>query len=457
MSGTRRKIAIGNVYRAHGASLQIVSEQVKNSVKCRCLVCDTVDGYKVSELKAGEVLACKNCKGDYNVGDVVGKTLVITDYAIKYDGQNNIFYFVLKCNKCNNEFMLTIESIKNIKECAKCTSVKPKIVPSSNSSMASVFGVAPTATVKPTARPKIVPPSVNNNKIQSKKEAKKANIVGNLKSFVEQPDLELNNYKIFGDFIEVGYDNRVSKTGQSVQKVIKAQCQKCARITLFTESQFKKSDGKCNKCASLPKDSNNLIENINWVGFVRHNIQVVRTTRGSDGVLIGELKCLACGYEMTAPIVAFKLEPEFTCIKCGNTPAFVVCPLCKEPHIKITPRDMYKVTNETLYRACDKTGSIEKVPVNEIRLQHEIQSTLDNIRKKYKGLTLDERMTSLNGNTVIYKFKENYIGTDGLVYNSCMCELHNKLMVLTDDEILNYDHEYCADTRMMAYRPKERN
>lgn len=410
---------VGTPYNIGGARLVVVREPLKNSIRCKCLICGAEDNYKLSDLKEHKVTACKNCKQDIEVGDTIGGMTVVK-HMVTY----NKFGIQMRCNKCNKLFLHDVATIKS--KGYRCPACKKAEIQSNRES-----------------QPKI------KSKEAFKKEATKKNLVGKIASFDKEPILDLSKYRVVGDFIFTGKVLRTSTTGASVRELLKGQCIHCGGNTIESENYFSKNEYKCKKCNKINSERRNIIENTNWVGYVRHNIEIVKTKKNSNGVLMADTRCLACGHEMTIPVVTIISEPELLCIKCGDTPITVECPLCHKNHIKTVLRRLYERRDPNLVIVCGGNS----VPYSEVTLQHETATRLENIRKRYKGYTLEERIPGHDETPSIFKFKESYTGTDNNVYHTCMCEVHNKLMVLTDDEISNYKHEYCADTRMMPYNP----
>jgi hypothetical protein len=474
---------VGKTYTYGAARLLIVEEPVKNSIKCTCDICGAVDTYKLSDLRELKVDGCKTCKQGLKVGDKKGD-MEILEFLLR-DGK---VHAKLRCTECNTLYVHSIKDVKSSDcKCVACErraverriyEVKPNSIINGMEVLERVnynnkphFKVRCTKcgkqflhSVQATLAPDYGCPVCNKNtakkadqqdikgKEKTKKEATKKNLLGNIASFDKEPVLDLTKFRIAGDFIFTGTATRTSLTGVSVSTLVKGQCTHCGSITMDTEGNFSKNNYKCKKCSKISSDKRNIIENTNWVGYVRHNIEVTKVKKNSDGVLMADTKCLACGHEMTIPVTTIMSEPELTCIKCGDTPILVECPLCHKNHIKTTLRKIYEKRDYTAGILCGK----DTVLYSEIALQHETATRLENIRKRYKGYTLEERIPGHDETPVIFKFQEHYTGTDNNIYHTCMCEVHNKLMVLTDDEIRVYKHEYCADTRMMPYNPNKK-
>lgn len=425
----------GAVYQVKAAKLLIEEDPIKNSVKCRCLYCGDIDTYKVSMLSNGEVHVCKNCQGNLKIGKTYGETMKLNEFVV---AQGKVGA-KMRCESCNKLFIHSMDLVKSKGyHCPVCglSKVKDgadKVKKSQSNKTEGDF-------------PKIKP--------RQKKKAENQDIlVGNITSVQTAELRDLSTYKKKGDFIEVDRFMRRSKTGASVQPMVKAQCVKCGQITQFRESQFNEKS-KCEKCNKLKDGNKNILNNINWIGYTKNNMEIIGVIKDTDGVLKAKTKCLICESENVIPLVSFIYEKEIICNNCADAKLNMICPLCKKPHINITPRNLYRIREETTYIACDNKR--DRVPLTEIAMQHEMQVKLDTIRKRYKGYTLEQRFEGRGEIASILKFEEGYTGTDEQEYHTCMCLEHNKMMVLTDNEIMQYKHEYCAETRMIPYNPKKR-
>lgn len=416
----------GTSYNNAGARLTVIDEPTKNSIKCRCNICGAEDTYKVSDLKEGKVLACKTCKQGINIGDIFD-TLTVKGFLV-YDGKLRAS---VHCSVCDKDLAHEIGLIKSKGyKCPICAKSKSAVAKKT----------AASVVIKATDKSKNAP----------------KNIIGSVVGFNEEPQMKMIDPGFRGDFIFNGTVSKPSKTGDKVYKLLRGQCVRCGATTTESENYFINHEYKCQKCNKINSDRRNIIENTNWVGYVRHNVEIVRTRRNSNGIIEADTKCLACGDEATMPVVTIFSDPDFVCKKCGDTNVTFQCPLCGKNHIKSTLRNMYKARLEDGNDKTRLTGATcgnRIISYSEVLLQHETLTGLDRVRKKYKGYTLDERLQGHDEVPTIFKFKEGYIGTDGERYHTCMCEVHNKLMVLTDEEIRSYRHEYCADTRMMPYNP----
>ena len=101
---SRLKYILGSVF----GELEIIKELGSNKVNCRCTKCNTQDNYSKYYVIHKEI-ECKHCglKRDY-AGKIVNN---ITILELSYTGRDKNKYYNCKCNKCEEELILTREEI----------------------------------------------------------------------------------------------------------------------------------------------------------------------------------------------------------------------------------------------------------------------------------------------------------------------------------------------------------
>ena len=449
------KIQVGMRYTAKSSSqslscdMTVTKNPVANSVECICNICGAVETYKVSMLKNQEVKACKKCKGNTEIGKIVNNAIKIEDYTI----HNGIFKFIVSCVDCNRKFYFTKEQVMN-KNCI-CPKCKNGKVDEKQKVALKESKDAPKADreVK-----KLMPRS------QAKALKEQGKIMG---AFIDAEGtndtfvLTIDNCR--GSFLLKPTTGRTSKTGKCTIPQKLATCLKCGASYKKTDAELDRMNYQCKECESRTKDGRNIFKNINWVGYIKHNLEVISTVINSEGGVTCEVKCLTCeklaktDKEKTIyriPLVSLLSEDsEFICPACSDVHLRVLCPECGIPHIKTTTYRLYCNKEQNISYMCDKTNTL--VSREKLLMYHDTLTTLDRLNSKFtSNYNLDCKVDGRDGFATVLKFKESYTGTDGQEYFSCMCTEHHKLLVLNSDEIRTYKHEYCADTRMMPYNPK---
>ena len=430
------KISKGYIYNKHSVCLKVLENPTNNSIKCKCFVCGAEESYKVSDMKENKIITCKTCANGVKIGNEVNNTFVVERLAYRrkdtfteLDANANVpkvLYADIRCKKCNKLYVKTTADIKDNKV-LKCR--------------CSAGEINRVTAIKP------------EKEVKEKKISTNKNISGyvhsmedNRKGFIE--------YEKRGDFLKTDTTSRVSATGQSVTRIILGTCIHCAGISEIKEKDWNSGNCKCKKCEVLGDNNKNIVKNINWVGHTIRNLKITKTTTGSDGVIKAEVKCLLCDATYTFNLVSVLNENELLCMACADTKILLNCTECGYPSIKTTQRALYRNRAEKTYLVCNNCK--KQLELSELRYKHETETKFNSIRKQYRGLTLDKHLSGREGTASLFMFKEGYTGRDGKQYHTCMCEEHNKFLILNDDELLYYKHEFCADTRMQAYRPKKK-
>ena len=422
----------GATYSHESAFLTVLENPTNNSVKCKCGVCGEENKYRVSDMKNNNIVACKSCAKGFKIGDIYNERFVLeyfwytTEYAYTNVGiqrykHKKVLCARLRCLKCNTSYAKQVAELKTGKtiRCEKCE-------------------------LKNTIKPEKI--------IKEKKEKKEKSLSGYVAS-IEEDRKTFNDYEKCGDFIRTDTASRRSKLGVSISNDIVAMCIKCAAVSHIKESEWKNGNCKCKKCGNIGDNSKNIIKNINWVGHTIRNLKIIKTRNDSDGVIKADIKCLLCGATYTFNLVSVLNECELLCIECADTKLEMRCLECGHNGITTTQRKLYRQEEGRTMFTCKHCKQL--IDSSELLYKHEVETKFNSIRKQYKGLTLDKHISGREGIASLFLFKEGYTGRDGKQYNTCMCEEHNKFLLLNEDEINHYRHEFCADTRMQAYRPKK--
>ena len=97
----------GEIYR----DLKIIKELGKGQLLCKCLLCGREDNYYKHEIVSKKSGNCKHC--GVNRGVKITEKIIgnITILNREYTGRDGKTYFKCKCNKCNEELLLTREEI----------------------------------------------------------------------------------------------------------------------------------------------------------------------------------------------------------------------------------------------------------------------------------------------------------------------------------------------------------
>lgn len=370
----------------------------KSSALCTCNTCNQSDTYDIVSISGEDALkqTCKVCGYKYILGTVYDEdlrthsSLFISDISRFKERP----YATLKCTKCGSEVKTPLSSVDIVAPngCESCKiRARYKIT---NAKFGTIFDI---------------------------------------------DDETSTDYQLVGTYMVL------SNTAADNKRRIVAQCTECGNII---DAEFKDFDdfistveAGCKQCNSFAKQTKNYINNNNWVGYIKH---CKKTTDVIDrgNVKIAVTKCLMCGKVKEIPLTTFVLASKIVCDSCIDKKVVIKCPICNGIHnIELTVRDIYDTDKQAICPAKQQRFSMSRC-----RLAHEHQCKLDYLVQNFPDF---DDYTEINGliksNSMFYK------GTDGNKYNTCYCPEHNKMLTLRDDEILEYQHQFCADSRMYGY------
>lgn len=250
------------------------------------------------------------------------------------------------------------------------------------------------------------------------------------------------------------------------------QCLVCGTVFNVNYNIWKKREKHPNACACSNchpkknykkeevdrerKNLNNLSNNIDYYGMIKNNLMCIdhKYHFNEAKIPVINVKCVICKKESEIYLNSFLNNSPF-CDNCINWKINTSCPKCHKQEVAITVKDLMiaefkaestKMNSSTHCKSCGEEVTYAALKREFTQLIRE-----EIIKEIYKGYTPTELVTTKTGDE-IFKFSDNYVGTNKERYYTCMCLKHNKMMVLTDKEMDTYDHRYCADTRMKGYK-----
>ena len=376
--------------------------QYKLNLRCKCNNCNVVSDYELDSLGdiPLDIKKCQVCDFDIPLGSLIGSSRDKME-VIGFEFDNNRRTYVkLRCVTCGVEKKIRKSDVKNFEGCDLCIAQRKYNISSDSK------------------------------------------IVGNIHKITRSSKLD-SKFKQIGQYILY---NEVSNKGITSTKA------RCCQCGFNDDGDFDSKEllvshylnTPCKKCDYLMKETKNYINNNNWVGYIK-NSHIIKDIIDNGDYKAARIECLLCHKETTVPLTVFISSERFVCDSCLDTEVILRCPVCKGIHSdNITLRQLY--SQDETYITCPVKN--EKVPVSKFRLAHETQSKLDYFFDNYDLGEVDE----VPGNSDLIKSKDKfYIGTDGEKYYTCYCKKHNKLITLREDEMMTYDHSFCADTRMFGY------
>lgn len=207
----------------------------------------------------------------------------------------------------------------------------------------------------------------------------------------------------------------------------------------------------------------------NEIFFVSFSDETIDKNYGKSSIKMLKLQCMECGeifLNKSIPAIAF-INTDITCLKCQNKKVTIRCNKCNGI-IKCNStyddgRMKHKVKHDldriSLLKyscngelICDTCGI--KVDPNLVFMKYEQDFINDFVGNKIKGHRLFDIRSIRNkeNNSTLMVFSDKYTGTDDLEYRTCMCKQHAKWLVLNEEEMEVYNHEFCGESMMLEYK-----
>ena len=439
----------------------------------------------------------------YSPDGAIGVRLVCSRCSrtsvVHYDRVKNTY-----CTFCGANKQFVDERKKIVEAAKKADIIKNEPVVKSSRAVAE--------PVKPISRPvktvEVQPKTENKventaeNKVKPKNRAKM--YLGGLVSTDEEVKSTLNSEDRAGEsFLIIGkYRTKTKKDGSPLTNEIayaELQCVKCGYVKRLNIKSYKYSKSLSNlddenlKCPCSYEDAvgyreyqtkfaklssaNRFREPNKWKGYVKNNLRVTKVINGKIPRV--ELECIMCGnkYPKDIPLVSLELSENLMCLNCSQTKFKVDCLIkrtadrtsaCDKCDYKmtVTPFDLYCNSDRgNIFKICSKNPGFHRgTPIGILSTEFRNQVKLSIANDKIKEFKYLGEYSGLNG--TFFKFKEGYlsrkcnlkdINEKEDLYRTCFCVEHSKFIPIRDCDIEEYNHELCADERVLVSHsvPKE--
>ena len=280
-------------------------------------------------------------------------------------------------------------------------------------------------------------------------------------------NFRLRSGNLKGDYMELyryeEYTPKDEKGNTKKSLKVKIMCTKCYTIKAVTQTSWDSNKvTECNDCKTIGKRAEvkqGYIRSNNWKGFIKNNLEVVSDLhKNSNGVDTVDVVCTTCGYgqdvnnKFTLPLMTLIESPSIMCQRCCNAKIKLICPKCNKIHITTSAKAMYDRQYKDIENTqigCPETNSYVRLP--EAIWQHNTILKMNAIKNQFKkNFEFMGVETTLSGDELI-RLNSSYVGRDGETYTTYYCHKHGKYVVLKENEVGTYSHDYCMDTRMKEY------
>lgn len=222
-------------------------------------------------------------------------------------------------------------------------------------------------------------------------------------------------------------------------------CKECGSIVTCMRSNAKIEE--CSFCKSRVKNKEFTKVGYlykNYIGSIFNGLRVI----SQDGTTC-EVECIKCKKIRSNIDLYGVLGRRYYC-DCARSKVSIECPNCYAPLDDISYEDIYSGR----LPSCPSCGGV--VDESEFLIAIESMDYGNSLRSKLElaneGISSKAVKKIRFGNkfavdTLIVEKDSVYKGNDEKSYYRCFCKKHNVGLTLSEDEIQNYDCQYCDDTR----------
>lgn len=483
-----------NKYMNNCAALKILTSGRTNDVECQCLLCGGTDTYKKSDLTSGKLLICKKCKGKVELNkDIPNSDLIAVAYKrllgtqvvegsnisgddidffnygcgdprpkvvcqCKKNKQHRVDYYLYQVNAAIDAgISIPCSQCEEEKKQLKIQKEQAKIEKNNDKASIKHYGANPFT--KESKRTGALTLETDAN-IQDKpaRSNKLANgfMIGDL----------INNWivsNIENESRETSISERTGNVRTTIDTNIYLTCIKCGYTIKINANKATREDISLRKCKSCLYNSNkandiNIFNNVDYVGTVKNDLIVDSVHTDKNGVKYVKAHCMICAKHFKdkkkqifkIPLYEWEFTSTFRCPNCCNEKINVICPSCGKPHFKITRNNLYNESaNRSTFGRCPFDN--KNISLAELALYHRELRNIQSCKDIYDDNFETDRTRESSKHVKLLMFKDKYTGTDNQEYFSCLCIKHHKLLSLTNNEIIEYNHEYCSNPLMTAY------
>ena len=213
---------------------------------------------------------------------------------------------------------------------------------------------------------------------------------------------------------------------------------------------------KCDKCDEVQLGKHFVGKlDVNNVGRVVNGLEIISVGKNENGVRSCIVKCIYCEKEMEAPLYDTLVKKVYC--GCDKAELFVTEVGFDENnksrvgHAAVKISDIIKMKNdgevviEGLY---DREGNPVKKTKADLTFELNAEDYKRTWRIRYnKSKEIDLGNTKIENNHLIVEEKILYaaVGDSDKLYMRCRCMEHNRDLILSEEDIDNFDHEQCFE------------
>lgn len=440
------KDTVGRTYALARQIEMLLKKQVK--IKEGKLVPRKGDEY-ISTLPPGfEKLPIGKVYGDYKIIGYIGR-YGTNGYKQK---PKEVVY---QCIKCGNYRVLDIKSASTMTSliCGSCNRIKREAADRVRTTIAEIKLTKRKAAERQLQREEQKKEKLEQREIEranrqiEKEQKKQAEAIEKEQEKREKLALkEEKKRENFKETLKSRYPNsyihlKPLKSSEEIEAVM--ICKKCGTVTPYSKHLRGKGENcpGCEKMKLNPfykglcmKDYSNTVFN---------GLRIIKQYVNERGFMCDAV-CRYCGKEFNNVAVYDVIMRELYC-DCKYSVIDIYCPSCGKP-IAVTKDDIAKMKTEGIICKCG--CNIKKSEIlNEVVIEDTSQTMRDKAKAAGEAFKAVGNVEICSDTQLIREREPLYAGTDGKMYYRCTCMKHNTTLILSEEEIENYEHEQCMDSR----------
>lgn len=216
-------------------------------------------------------------------------------------------------------------------------------------------------------------------------------------------------------------------------------CNSCGSICKVNRAN--KTIGTCFFCQNNPSHMLGLLKQ-DHLHEVNNYIKLIE-----QNGLNCTIKCLGCGRETKDASLYRFLKGSYFC-DCSYTSSIgnEVLPYCENCNSPLQSGYSMKDYIKKKPFICSSCGvdQYDNLATELITMDYSASLRL---KLKHAGEVIKPDFSKRGVSDLLIESEPLYVGVDNLQYNRCFCVRHNKVLLLSSEEIENYNHDNCNDTR----------
>lgn len=223
-------------------------------------------------------------------------------------------------------------------------------------------------------------------------------------------------------------------------------CEKCGSIVTCMRSNARLSD--CSFCNSREQNKDYTKQGYlfrDYVGSIFNSLRVISQTG-----LTCEVECIRCKKKRVGVSIYDVISRHIFC-DCERSKVSVLCPKCGYD-IYQSYKNIYSGNFSCSCPKCNTSIDKEEFLISSSSLDYanSLRSKLSMANESISDKGATNKIRFGNEFAVEHLVVESepvYKGNDEKSYYRCFCKIHNLGLTLSGDEIRNYEHQYCDDSR----------